>query len=55
MAKIWANRLIAGTRTWDEVPASRKPAVKEILEEIAADEDNPDHTRAQEVLDSIEN
>lgn len=31
MNKIWADRLIAGTKTWDEVPASRKPAVKEIL------------------------
>lgn len=28
MAKIWANRLIAGTKTWDEVPASRKAEVK---------------------------
>lgn len=31
MNKIWADRLIAGTRTWDEVPASRKPAVQAIL------------------------
>lgn len=28
MAKIWANRLIAGTKTWDAVPSSRKEAVK---------------------------
>lgn len=27
MNKIWANRLIAGTKTWDEVPTSRKTAV----------------------------
>jgi hypothetical protein len=27
MAKIWANRLIAGTKTWDEVPTNRKTAV----------------------------
>lgn len=27
MAKIWANRLIAGTKTWDEVPAERKVEV----------------------------
>lgn len=33
MNKIWADRLVAGTRTWDEVPASRKPAVKAILQE----------------------
>ena len=31
MNKIWAERLVAGTRTWDEVPASRKPAVNQIL------------------------
>lgn len=31
MNKIWADRLIAGTRTFDEVPASRKEAVKELL------------------------
>ena len=27
MDKIWANRLIAGTKTWEQVPASRKDAV----------------------------
>ncbi len=27
MNKIWANRLIAGTQTWDKVPASRKEGV----------------------------
>lgn len=27
MAKIWANRLIAGTKTWDDVPATRKDSV----------------------------
>lgn len=32
MAKIWANRLIAGTKTWDEVPAERKA---EVLAELA--------------------
>lgn len=32
MAKIWANRLIAGTFTWDDVPAKRKPAVLTELE-----------------------
>ena len=53
MTKIWANRLIARTRTWDEVPTSRKPAVKAILEDIAADENNPDCARAQEILDDI--
>lgn len=33
MNEIWANRLTAEppTRTWDEVPASRKNAVKEVL------------------------
>lgn len=28
MDKIWANRLIAGTKTWGEMPASRRPKVK---------------------------
>ena len=27
MAKIWANRLIAGTKVWEQVPASRKESV----------------------------
>lgn len=27
MNKIWANRLIAGDKTWNDVPASRKSAV----------------------------
>lgn len=31
MNEIWANRLIAGTRTWDELPDSRKTAVKKVL------------------------
>lgn len=33
MNEIWANRLIAGTKTWKEVPASRKKAVKAVLKE----------------------
>lgn len=28
MNAIWANRLIAGTKTWDEMPASRQKGVK---------------------------
>lgn len=32
MAKIWANRLIAGDKTWDQVPEERKEAVKLELE-----------------------
>jgi len=36
MEKIWANRLAAGTKTWDEVPASRKSGVKAILAERVA-------------------
>ena len=32
MAKIWAERLLAGTRTFDKVPASLKAAVKEDLQ-----------------------
>lgn len=33
MNVIWANRLIAGTKTWDEMPVSRQSAVKAILAE----------------------
>ena len=32
MAKIWANRLIAGDKTWDQVPEERKGAVRAELE-----------------------
>lgn len=28
---IWANRLIAGTKTWEEMPASRRAGVKREL------------------------
>lgn len=31
MNEIWANRLIAGTKTWDNVPTSRKNNIKVIL------------------------
>lgn len=31
MNEIWANRLIAGTKTWAEVPAPRKNSVKAVL------------------------
>lgn len=31
MNEIWANRLIAGTKIWAEVPASRKNGVKTVL------------------------
>lgn len=34
---IWANRLIAGTKSWGEMPASRQEAVKAILAERVAD------------------
>lgn len=28
---IWANRLVAGTKTWAEMPISRRVAVKKVL------------------------
>lgn len=28
MNKIWANRLVAGDKTWAEMPASRRSGVK---------------------------
>lgn len=31
MNEIWANRLVAGTKQWNDVPAARKSAVKAIL------------------------
>lgn len=37
MNRIWANRLEAGTKTWDECPASRKTAVDAILRQDVAD------------------
>ena len=33
MDKIWANRLVAGTKTWAEMPASRRAGVKKVLAE----------------------
>ena len=39
MNKIWVNRLVAGTKTWDEMPASRRPGVKrELAKRVANDE-----------------
>lgn len=32
MDKIWANRLVAGAKTWSDVPASRKNTVKAELD-----------------------
>lgn len=37
MNNIWANRLIAGTKTWDECPDNRKEAVMAVLRERVAD------------------
>lgn len=31
MNEIWANRIAAGTKTWEEMPAFRRSAVKLIL------------------------
>lgn len=31
MDRIWANRLVAGTKTWAEMPASRRAGVKQEL------------------------
>lgn len=36
MSRIWANRLEAGTQTWADCPASRKPAVDAILRQDVA-------------------
>ena len=37
MNKIWANRLVGGTKTWDDVPVSRKSGVMEELATRVAD------------------
>lgn len=37
MNEIWANRLVAGTKTWAEMPASRQSGVKEVLAGRVAD------------------
>jgi len=37
MNEIWANRLIAGTKTWADMPASRRGAVKAVLAGRVAD------------------
>lgn len=37
MNLIWASRLIAGTKTWAEMPTSRRTAVKKILAERVAE------------------
>lgn len=37
MSEIWANRLIAGTKTWGQVPASRKSGVKAVLKSRVED------------------
>lgn len=36
MAKIWANRLIAGTKVWDQVPDNRIDEVREELKNRVA-------------------
>ena len=39
MDKIWANRLVARTKTWEEMPASRRPGVKrELAKRVAKGE-----------------
>ena len=37
MERIWANRLIAGTKTWAEMPAIRRAGVKRELAKRVAD------------------
>jgi hypothetical protein len=46
MDKIWANRLVAGTRKWAEMPASRRPGVKrELAKRVAEGEITPEQYR----------
>lgn len=39
MDKIWVDRLIAGTKTFKEVPESRKNKVKELLDNLLNNEE----------------
>lgn len=34
IAKLWANRIIAGLKTYDDVPPKLKEQVKEILVDL---------------------
>lgn len=34
IAKLWANRIIVGLKTYNDVPAKLKEQVKEILVEV---------------------
>lgn len=46
MDKIWANRLIAGTKTWAEMPARRRAGVKrELAKRVAEGEITPEQYR----------
>lgn len=38
MDKIWANRLVAGTKTWAEMPASRPGVKRELAKRVAEGE-----------------
>lgn len=43
MDVIWANRLISGTKTWDEMPTTRRDGVDKILwERVAKNEITPE-------------
>ena len=43
MNVIWANRLIAGTKTWAEMPTRRHAGVKaELAKRVAEDEITPE-------------
>lgn len=48
MDKIWANRLIAGTKEWAEMPTSRRPGVKRELAKRVTD-DEIDAERYKEI------
>lgn len=47
MNEIWANRLVAGTKQWAQVPAMRKAEVKAVLAgRVAAGEISPEQYTA---------
>lgn len=38
IAKLWADRIISGIRTYNEVPSKLKEQVKEVLVEIGRED-----------------
>ena len=54
MARMWANRLEAGSFSWDQCPDYRKPAVKAVLQEdVSTGRGGMNAQRYQEITGEI--